>query len=298
MVRIRKRVVGSNEYFYIEHTMKRIGKVEKKERYIGKKIPKDIEKIKKAFLNEIYKEKWFIKFERISSAFRNEYKKMPMLGREKYIENFMIKFTYNTNRIEGSTLTLRETASLLEEGITPKGKPVKFVKEAEAHKKLFYEMLQYKKDLGLGIVLHWHRLLFENTEPEIAGNIRKHQIAVSGSKTEFPVPAELNALLQDFFGWYNRDKTRLNPVELASLAHMRFVSIHPFTDGNGRISRLIMNFILNRNGYPMLDIPYSNRNAYYTALERAQTKKEDYAFVQHIFRRYIKEHKKYSEPSK
>ena len=85
----------------------------------------------------------------------------------------------------------------------------------------------------------------------------------------------------------------MHPVELAALVHLKFVSIHPFGDGNGRISRLMMNFVLHKHGYPMLNISYKNRNSYYTALERSQLKKLDQIFIVHIIKRYIKDYKSY-----
>ncbi len=241
---------------------------------------------------DILKERWFKTLEKIKGNFTKDFKAMPKSAKEKFIENFMIKFTYDTNRIEGSTLSLKDTANLLERGITPK-KPIGDVKETEAHKEVFYDMINYKKDLDLNIVLHWHRALFKDTKKDIAGKIRKHSVGVAGSKTEFPFPAELDILLKEFFRWYNKNKHKLNPVELATIVHLKFVSIHPFSDGNGRISRLLMNFVLCKSKYPMLDIYYSNRDSYYTALERAQVNEKDNIFVQYLIKRYIKEYKRY-----
>ena|SRR3972149_3602298 len=293
MATIRKRKIGSKEYFYLEHTMKVGKKVEKKELYLGSKIPKDIEKIKADFLDRIYQEKWFSKIDKIKRNFSEDFRRMPNEIKEKYLENFMIKFTYNTNRIEGGSLTLRETANLLKEGITPREKPIEDVKEAEAHKKVFYIMLEHESDLNLETVLNWHRLLFENTKPNVAGRIRNYRVAISGSKVELPFPAELNFLLRNFFKWYNESKNNLHPVELAALVHLKFVNIHPFGDGNGRISRLMMNFVLHKHGYPMLNIAYKNRNSYYNALERSQLKKADQIFVMHAIKRYMKDYKSY-----
>jgi len=190
-------------------------------------------------------------------------------------------------------LTLRETADLLERGITPREKPLRDVKEAEAHKEVFYEMLRYKKDLSLQIILYWHKKLFELSKPDIAGKIRNYQVKISGSRFIPPFPAEIYPLLREFFKWYNKNKNKLHPVELAALVHLKFVTIHPFADGNGRISRLMMNFVLNKHNYPMLNIPYEKRTSYYNALERAQLKNHDDIFIQWFFRRYTKEHKKY-----
>lgn len=100
-------------------------------------------------------------------------------------------------------------------------------------------------------------------------------------------------MLRDFFKWYQKNKKNLHPVELAGLVHLKFVPIHPFGDGNGRISRLMMNFVLYKNGFPMLNISYKNRNSYYTALERSQIKKNEFIFLNWFLKRYIKENKKY-----
>lgn len=288
MVNIIKKRINNKNYFYLEHSFRQGKKVQKIEKYLGKSIPKNIEEIKKEFIFKIYKERWFKIFDRIKENYSKEKKSTPRSAEEKNVRNFMVKFTYNTQRIEGSRLTLRDTANLLEEGITPKEKPVEDIKEAEAHKKVFYEMLGYTKDLSLQIVLYWHKKLFEDTKADIAGKIRTHHVAILGSKFTPPFPAELDALLNDFFSWYNKNKNKLNPVELAALVHLKFVTIHSFSDGNGRISRLMMNFVLNKNGCPMLDIPYENRNSYYNALERAQIKKNELVFLQWFFKRYAK----------
>jgi len=293
MVTIRKKILGKQTYYYLEHTIRKGEKVKKKEKYIGKTIPKNLEKIKKEFLSEIYKEKWYSLLDKIKENFSKELRQMPEVTREKETKIFSIRFTYDTQKIEGSKLTLRETSELLESGISPKAKPLYDIKETEAHYKIFYEILSYKKDLSLPIVLYWHKKLFASTKPEIAGRIREHQVAISGSKFLPPIPAEIYLLLREFFKWYNKNKKKLHPVELAALVHLKFVTIHPFADGNGRISRLMMNFILHKHGYPLLNIPYEKRASYYNALERAQIKKMDGIFLQWFFKRYIKEHKKY-----
>lgn len=137
MVSITKKQVGNQVYFYLGHTYRSEGKLKKIEKYLGKEIPKDIEEIKKKFVFEVYKEKWFKIFDKIKEGYKKENKFMPHSAKEKEIENFMIKFTYNTQRIEGSKLTLKDTANLLEKGITPREKPIRDIKEAEANKKFF-----------------------------------------------------------------------------------------------------------------------------------------------------------------
>jgi Fic family protein len=280
-------------YYCLEHSIRKGNHVHKKEVYLGNKIPPDIEKIKKKFLNDLYREKWFVDLEKIKQNFSKEHKTMPKSAREKELQIFSIKFTYDTQRIEGSTLTHKETADLLERGITPKNKPIRDVKEAEAHRDIFYEILKTGKKLSLQTVLDWHWNLFNLTKSDIAGKIRKHPVGISGSKFLPPSPIEVYPMLSDFFKWYDKNKKILNPVELAALAHLKFVTIHPFADGNGRLSRLIMNFILNKKGYPMLDIQYDRRSGYYNALDRSNMKDDDGIFLQWLMKRYIKEYKRY-----
>jgi len=293
MVTIKKKVIGNKEYYYLEHTIRQDNKIIKKEKYLGKKLPKNIEELKKGFFLKIYEERWYPLLNKIEKNYSKDLRLMPKVAKEKNIQIFSIKFTYDTQRIEGSKLTLRETSELLEKDITPKEKSLIDIKEAEAHQKVFYEILRYQKNLSLQIILYLHKKLFENTKPEIKGKIRQHQVMISGSRFVPPFPAEIYPLLREFFKWYNKNRYKIHPVELAALVNLKFVTIHPFSDGNGRISRLIMNKILNKHGYPLFNIPYEKRTGYYNALERAQIKEQDNIFIQWFFRRYVKEYKRY-----
>jgi Fic family protein len=293
MVHVTKRTIQGKTYYYLEHTIRSGKSFRKEEKYLGKSLPKNIEEIKKEFLSEVYKARWYSLLESIKKNYCDELASIPSSVNSKQARIFSVRFTYDTNRIEGSKLTYRETSDLLEKGISPKGKPLDDVKEAEAHDKLFQEVLGHKKDLNLQTVIYWHKKLFNGTKTDIAGNIRNYQVAISGCKYIPPTPAEVYPLLKDYFSWYNKNKKTLNPVELAGLAHLKFVTIHPFGDGNGRISRLVMNYILHKEGYPMMNILYENRTSYYNALERAQTKKQDSIFSQWFIKRYLKENKQY-----
>ena len=184
---------------------------------------------------------------------------MPRSSREKQMAIFASRFTYDTQRIEGSKLTLKETANLLEKGITPKDKPLEDVKEAEAHKRLFYaEVLISKKRICPSIsLLNGIGSYFKRPSQILQARLEsiKHVSQV--------VNSSLHSLLKFIRFFENSSngmigiRVRMNlhhPVELAAFVHLKFVTIHPFGDGNGRISRLMMNFVLNKEGYPMLDI--------------------------------------------
>src|SRR4030042_79177 len=188
---------------------------------------------------------------------------------------------------DGSSLTDRETADLLERGVSPRSKPLSDVKEAEAHDKVLREVLEYDRELSLQIILYWHKRLFAETKPAFAGKVRTHQVWISGSRFTPPSPVEVYPMLREFFRWYDRAKKSLHPVELAAAVHLRFVTVHPFYDGNGRVSRLLTNFILKKHGCPLLDIQYGDRNSYYNALERSQEKNTDRIFIQWLLRIYL-----------
>ena len=293
MVEIKKLKKGHKEYFYLAHSYREGKSIKKKQLYLGSTLPKDIEDKKKKFIQEFYTEKFLKDINKIKKNFNAEYKPMPKSAKEKSKGNFAIKFTYNSQKIEGSTLTLRETANLLENGISPNSKPLRDAKEAEAHKQVFFEMLDHKKNLNLQTILKWHRDLMQSTHEDIAGKVRNHDVAIARSKFKPPMHIELSTLLKEFFDWYNKEKNKLHPVELAALVHLKFVTMHPFSDGNGRISRLMMNFILKDSNFPLLDIKYLKRNSYYNALERSQIKNDENIFIQWFFRRYLAEYRKY-----
>lgn len=297
MARITKRTLKGRAYYYLEHTIRHDGKRTTKSKYLGDKVPRGIDKIKAQFLFELDKEKWFGNFEQIRRNYRDELKKTPKSAREKQLRDFSIRFTYNTQRIEGSTLTLRETADLLEHGISPTGKPIEDAKEAEAHDKLFREMLQFKRDMSQEVVQDWNWRLLKDTKPDVAGKIRRHAVRITGSEFTPPSPVELQPLLHEFFDWYKKKRKRIDPVELAGLVHLKFVTIHPFSDGNGRISRLMMNHVLHRNGFPTFNIEYKRRRTYYSTLERSQTGKDERPFMNWFFRRYYNECKGFLDAS-
>ena len=293
MVSVKKKIINGNTYYYLEQSFRKNGTINKKEKYLGPTLPENIEKIKEEFQKEFYQETWFNRFDIIKEQFIKEKRNIPPSLEKKQTEQFATTFTYHTNRIEGSTITLRETADLLERGLSPSQRPVEDIKETEAHKKVFTDMLAYKKEITLPTILYWHKQLFQDTKPDTAGKIRQHPVGISGSKFRPPYPIELDFLLRDFFDWYHENKKTLHPVQLAGLTHLKFVTIHPFGDGNGRLSRLLMNYVLHKNGYPMLIIPYSQRKSYYTALERSQLKKDENIFILWFFKRYLKEYKQY-----
>ena len=294
MATLKKRKIGKHAYYYVEHSFKIGKKVNVLSKYIGKSVPYNIDDIKDDLEFQALRLNTFDKLRSIKAGYQKEQKNLPKLEKEKQIEDFLVHFIYDSSRIEGSSLSLNDTKGLFLHNITPKNKPVKDVKEAEGYKHAFYSMLQFKEQLSLKDVNRWHEMMFKETMDYIAGKIRVHKIMVTGSRAVFPHPEDLPRLLRDFFNWYNKEERKTNPVELAALAHLKFVSIHPYSDGNGRISRLVANYVLKRHGYPLLNIKFADRMAYYKSLESSQINSKPKQFVGYFLRRYLKYNRKYA----
>ncbi len=283
-MKVVKRKKGNEEYYYLRHSYREKDKVKSKERYLGKEIPKDIEKIKFQFSKEVEKD-INKKLELIKKHFQEEWKKYPQSIKEKLKEDIAIAFTYNSNAIEGSTITLEEAREIIHDKISP-NKPLRDVKETEAHAKVFLEMLEKKEKITNNLILMWHKEIFGQTKSDISGIYRDYLVKVGDYLA--PDWQDVKSLMNDLINHINDKKNqKINPVELSARAHYRFEKIHPFGDGNGRIGRLIMNYILWHKNYPMLIIEYKKRKSYYKVLKKSEDE-----FVKYFIRRYVAVHKK------
>jgi len=194
-----------------------------------------------------------------------------------------LEYTFESNRIEGNTLTLRETDLVINEGLTISGKSMREHLEAINHQEAIAyikQLMEKSTTLNEREVLSIHNLILRGIQPEDAGRYRKVQVMIKGSSYIPPQPYMVAKDMEDFFIWYETKKNNLHPIVLAAEMHERFVTIHPFIDGNGRTSRLIMNLILLQHGYVIANIKgdYENCMHYYQSLETAQTQnnKEDF----------------------
>ncbi len=198
-----------------------------------------------------------------------------------------LEYTFESNRIEGNTLTLRETDLVINEGLTISGKSMREHLEAINHQEAITyikHLMEKKVVLNEREVLSIHNLILRGINPEDAGRYRRVQVMIKGSTHMPPQPFLVSKEMEDFFIWYETNKNNLHPIVLAAEIHERIVTIHPFIDGNGRTSRLIMNLILLQNGYVIANIKgdYENRMKYYNSLETAQTKNNKEEFLLYI----------------
>ncbi|MEZ0006788.1 Fic family protein [Flavobacterium sp. 28YEA47A] len=194
-----------------------------------------------------------------------------------------LEYTFESNRIEGNTLTLRETDLVINEGLTVSGKSMREHLEAINHQEAIgyiKHLMEKNSLLNEREVLSIHNLILRGIHPEDAGRYRKVQVMIKGSTYMPPQPFMVSKQMEDYFIWYETNKNSLHPVLLAGEMHERLITIHPFIDGNGRTSRLVMNLVLLSHGYIIANIKgdYDNRMQYYQTLEKAQTTsdKEDF----------------------
>ncbi len=182
-------------------------------------------------------------------------------------KDFVVRFTYNSNAIEGNPLTLRETALVLADKIAPQGTGTDAVIEAINGKDAWEFVKNYKSQLTEAFIRKLQYQVTKNTTCRIQGNFRDSQVRISGSEWTPPKPQDVPLKVEELTREFAKKKKQLHPVELAAWAHNLFVQIHPFTDGNGRTARLILNWILIKNHFPPIIIYVKNKQEYYSMIE-------------------------------
>ena len=186
-----------------------------------------------------------------------------------YEKDFELRFTHNSTAIEGNTLTLMETKVVLEDGVAIGGKELREIYEVINHKKAYRyvkKCIAENKPLDESIVKDLHAILTENII--VGGIYRKEEVRISGAGFTPPAGNEMYMQIKNFYEDLKIKENELNSIELAVWTHAEFVRIHPFIDGNGRTSRLLMNYQLLINGFLPISVAKENRLDYYNALEQ------------------------------
>lgn len=208
---------------------------------------------------------------------------------EKIRESFDTKYTYDSNRIEGNTLTLHETAMVILHGITIGGKPLKDHLEAINHRDALAfvrELVEYGTALTPSTLMNIHSTILSGIDRNNAGRYRSARVRVAGSEHVFPNPVKVPDLMDAFFEEYNAKKEMEHPVVFSARMHAGLVNIHPFADGNGRSARLVMNHFLLSHGYVIANISgdKSQRGEYYAALEATHADESMHNFIRFILK--------------
>ncbi|MBV9268640.1 MAG: Fic family protein [Acidobacteriaceae bacterium] len=189
-------------------------------------------------------------------------------------KHYDVELTYTSNAIEGNTLTLRETAEVIEHGITVGGKTLREHLEAVDHYNTVLwmrELAQKKTPIDEQVVREMHRRIVARSQPEIGGVYSTPPRRIAGSPVVFPNAAKIPGLMKDYGEWL----AKTSPEPATSFdAHYRLVAIHPFADGNGRTARLLMNLLLLRDGYPPVAVRPGDRKNYLDTLEHASMRED------------------------
>lgn len=211
----------------------------------------------------------------------DEQRPLPTYTVKTLREKLLLEWTYHTNVIEGNTLSIMETKVVLE-GITVGGKTLREHLEVINHRDaILYveEIVQNDEPLTEWQIKNIHHLVLKGIDDHYAGRYRDQQVVISGANRVPPEPFRIKEEMEKLMKWYENDAKKMHPVERAAILHILFVGIHPFVNGNGRTSRLLLNLELMKNGYPPIVIRAENRVAYYTALDKAHTEDDYLDFI-------------------
>ena len=216
----------------------------------------------------------------------NSYRPLPEAAVRKLREQFGIEMTYNSNAIEGNSLTLKETFLVINEGLTIKGKPLRDHLEAKSHTEALeylYELVDKdrRNTLSERLIREMNQIVMQDIDKEWAGRYRNSNVLIGGADHTPPEAVVVPQLMQELIDWVRQNRKALHSVELAAVLHHRLVNIHPFFDGNGRTARLVMNVVLMQAGFPLAVVLKNDRKKYYRTL--AEADRRNYApFVRFI----------------
>lgn len=197
---------------------------------------------------------------------------LPKNSLGKLRKQFAIELAYNSNAIEGNSLTLRETQLVIEEGITIKGKSLREHFEAINHQKAFEfleKIVQKERKISEQTIMEIHKLIMSGIDDKYAGLYRDLNVSILGAVKTPPRFEKVPKLMKEYVDNINTNPGNLNIIEMAAMLHYKLVEIHPFSDGNGRTSRLLMNLFLMQHGYPVALVLKVDRKKYYDCLRKA-----------------------------
>jgi Fic family protein len=305
---VLKKLIKGKKYFYLVKNVRVGGAWKKFTVYMGKGEldKKSLDKLKKKYskildrkvasylksvdpLMSLLSRRQAAELEEVRAAYKKARKASDAV-RQRWYEWFLATFTYNTNAIEGSTVNLLETSTILFEGVTPPDKTMREVREVENHRRAFDYVMAYRGDVSKAFVCKLHRIMTSGVlGPEESGTFREVQVFIRGSDIVPPRPEEVERRFKDLMLWYRGNKRRYHPVVVAAHMHTAFEGIHPFVDYNGRVGRLLLIFILMKRGFPPIAIAYRRRAEYYAAIQAA-VKGDLKPFVRLLYR-YLKKTK-------
>ena len=289
MVSLIKRKEKGKIIYYLKYS----SRTNSHQKYLGTQIPEDLDLQMIDFELQCYRKDKGISLEKIKHNYSKHIKTIDKRIIDDENHGFKIAHIYSTQKIEGSTMTLGQTRNLLESGLSPKDTSLEDIIEAQQLAELFDGMLETNKDISQKLILDWHDKLFQKTDTNNAGSFRRLDVQPYLGNTEYAVWPDVLDEISLLIKWYNKEKKTMNPVELSARFHRKFELIHPFIDGNGRIGRLLMIFILHRNYYPLTNIVPKEKQTYINKLESSYLKNDEMVFVKWFVSKYLRDNKRF-----
>ncbi len=283
---IEKKVIKGRTYYYFTENKYMNGKWKKNRKYLGVATPSGFEKPRRKKPKQILTDKEIKIIELIRKNYSKAHHLDSRLWREER-ERF-VSFIFNTNAIEGNPITYEDTDTVLRGGKIKAKK--KDVREIMNMKKCIDFLFGYSGPIDERLVLKLHIMQMRGV---LDGAGRYRDVDVSVGRYVCPSNSEVPALMRRFFVWFKESESNMHPFELAVLTHLKFVRIHPFRDGNGRMSRLLMNLVLLKRGYPLLNIFNDEKLLYYLVLRKVDATKRPKSFVEYLFSTYIRQYEDY-----
>jgi len=301
MVYIYKKKTGNKDYYYLRAS-KRQGKriLVKDIAYLGSNaeearknldnLEKYREEIRKAyrnlnlFLDTNYfiekaskiklKKDMFLKDKQMEVEacrihFQEKFQKLDKKSKGEIMKNFIIEFAFNTTSIEGNTINLQEAKNLLQEHLTPKDKTLREIYDLQNTEKVFFELYNtgFKEELTHDLIVKIHDMLLENIDAR--RGYRTTDVRVIRSNFDATPAPYVRTDMGLLIKWYKNNRDKLHPLVLASIFHHKFEKIHPFMDGNGRVGRIVLNYILLKSNFPPVIIEKKFRKEYLEAMRAA-----------------------------
>lgn len=294
---IEKRISNKKTKYYLVYSYREKKEVKKIRRYLGANLSKEELNIKKEeaektildLLKEINTSVFSFTLTKKQIATLNNYNKKILVTHlsEEEWQSFTENFVYNTNAIEGSTISLEEVPGIIKKNKSENSEEI----ETRGVAKAIEYLKQTKEDLSLDLLLKLHKICF-NGSKSFAGEFRNVNVIVTNFRGEIlhsGVPKEeLYDYLKDFIDWYDKNKSKFKPLVLAAILHNQFEHIHPFQDGNGRVGRLLLNFVLLKNNYPPINILLEDRSEYYKTLQEYSKKDNLKPTLEFLIKQYKK----------
>jgi len=208
---------------------------------------------------------------------------------KRYEQAVFVHYAQGTTAIEGNTITRKQAAELFEHSVTPAGKSLREVYELVNFKELEMFIKSYEADISEKLIKKIHAIIMHNLPEASGGKYRQIQVWIEKGEYVPPPPFEIPTLMKDLIKWYRANKHKLLPLELAIKLHTKIVTIHPFVDGNGRLGRALLNFVLQRNGYPTLYLDLEHREKYLDVV--AEGNNEIYKpIIDFMYELYLQQH--------